>query len=225
MDQVATRVNRDSSNGLGIAGFVISLVGLCSGGVLSPIGLIVSIIAVGREPKGFAIAGIVIGALGSCGILLTLFFLPLLIIGILVAAGASAIALAIASAVGGPTLEAFVEMQIINEFVEERLDETGSLPTSLDDVLGTHKLAGELTTDPWGNPYIFEVTPDGVNYRLYSSGPDGVPGTADDVDKDHFSNGRMSSPPPPAAPTPALDADPEPVETPEPVEPADTNDQ
>jgi molecular chaperone DnaK len=60
------------TNGLGIAGFVCSLVGLCAGGLLSPVGLILSLVALGREPRGFAIAGVILGALGSCG------FLPLI---------------------------------------------------------------------------------------------------------------------------------------------------
>ena len=56
------------TNGLGIAGFVISLVGVAgTGGLLCPVGLIVSLIALGKQPRGFAVAGIVLGALGTCG--------------------------------------------------------------------------------------------------------------------------------------------------------------
>ena len=31
--------------------------------------------------------------------------------------------------------------------------------------------------DPWGNPYIFEVLPNSQGGRIYSLGPDGMPGT------------------------------------------------
>jgi hypothetical protein len=54
------------SNGLGVAGFVVSLVGLIfTCGVLCPIGLILSLFGLRKEPKGLAIAGAVIGGLGT----------------------------------------------------------------------------------------------------------------------------------------------------------------
>jgi Na+-driven multidrug efflux pump len=53
------------SNGLGIAGFVVSLVGLIPCGLLCPLGALLSLIAVFRQPRGFAIAGLIIGTLGS----------------------------------------------------------------------------------------------------------------------------------------------------------------
>ena len=62
------------SNGLGTAGFILSLVGLVTGGILSPIGLIISLIALGKHPKGLAIAGVIIGLIGSCGIIATVMF-------------------------------------------------------------------------------------------------------------------------------------------------------
>ena len=45
------------TNGLAIVGFVLAIVGIFSSGILCPIGLIISLIALGREPKGFAIEG------------------------------------------------------------------------------------------------------------------------------------------------------------------------
>src|SRR5690606_10490150 len=111
------------SNGMGVAGFLISLVGMCSGGVLSPIGLILSLIAVGREPRGFAIAGIVLGALGSCGFIVTLLFVPVVIIGVLLAAGAGAMALAVAGVFGSPELNAFVEGRVLEGLVQEYVDD------------------------------------------------------------------------------------------------------
>jgi general secretion pathway protein G len=45
------------------------------------------------------------------------------------------------------------------------------------------KNESEIPNDPWGNPYIYECpgkhNPNG--YDLYSGGPDGQPGTEDDV--------------------------------------------
>lgn len=52
-------------NNLGLAGFIVSLVGFVGCGILAPVGLILSVIGLKREPRGFAIAGTVLGALGS----------------------------------------------------------------------------------------------------------------------------------------------------------------
>jgi hypothetical protein len=62
------RWDQPDQNGLGLASFIVSLVGLASVGLLSPIGAVMGLIALRREPKGFAIAGVVIGLLGSIGI-------------------------------------------------------------------------------------------------------------------------------------------------------------
>lgn len=54
------------SNGLGVAGFVTSLVGLLlTCGLLCPLGFIFSLVALRKQPRGMAIAGAVIGGLGS----------------------------------------------------------------------------------------------------------------------------------------------------------------
>ena len=48
------------SNGWGTAGFVVSIAGLFLCGIPSIIGLFLSLIGLGKNPKGFAIAGVVI---------------------------------------------------------------------------------------------------------------------------------------------------------------------
>ena len=64
------------SNGLGVAGFVLSLLGfLGTCGLLSPIGLILSLIALRKQPRGLAIAGVIIGAVGSLWFLVALLIL------------------------------------------------------------------------------------------------------------------------------------------------------
>lgn len=55
------------SNSLGLAAFILSIVGLFTAGTLSLVGLILGIVALRREPKGFAIAGIIIGLIGLLG--------------------------------------------------------------------------------------------------------------------------------------------------------------
>src|SRR5215217_6171663 len=53
------------TNNMGLAGFITSLIGLVSCGVLSPIGLPLSPIGMIKPPRGFAIAGTILGLIGS----------------------------------------------------------------------------------------------------------------------------------------------------------------
>ncbi len=170
------------TNPLGTAGFIVSLVGFCAGGLLSPIGLIMSLFALKNEPKGLAIAGVVIGAVGSCGIIISLLFLPFAILGALLAVGATGAALGLAAMIGGPELEAQVEMTILDGAIQKYEDDNGSLPDSLADVQAAldANLAG-IFTDHWGEAYYYEPTGAGRGYRLFSAGPDGIPDTADDI--------------------------------------------
>ncbi len=165
---------RSESNGLGVAGFIVSIVGLCVGGLLSPVGLVLSLIALGKQPRGFAIAGVVIGAIGSCGIIIAIIALPIalaLVIGIAAAVGLTAVA--------GPQAEAYVEMFVLTTNIEERArDSTGVLPATLDEAAS--KLNESQVTDPWGHKYVYELTQEGKAFRLFSMGPDGVAATPDD---------------------------------------------
>ncbi len=183
------------TNPLGLAGFIVSLVGLCgSGGLLSPIGLIISLVALKHEPKGFAIAGIVIGALGSCGILVALLVIPVLFAGILAAVGLTGLAIAL----GGPQIEAQIEMGIIAVAIESYEDDHGSFPAQLSDISDDLKDDSGLLTDPWGNAYILHLDDDGVTYRIISMGEDGQLDTDDDVsiDKTSAHSWTTSSPSP-----------------------------
>ncbi len=75
---VATQVVvQNASNQLGVAGFVTSIIGLFSCGVLSPIALILSLIALSKSPRGMAIAGTVLGCVGI--IPMVLFAIPFVI--------------------------------------------------------------------------------------------------------------------------------------------------
>lgn len=167
-----------AANGLGIAGFVVSMLGLFgSCGLLSPIGLILSIAALGRQPKGFAVAGVVIGAVGTCFVLLPLVvlavFLPVVLVAALAAVGLAAVA--------GPELSSNFELAQIEHRIDGYKSDHGALPMTLDDL----KIAEpDALTDYWGRPYAYELAPDGMSYRLFSPGPDGQPGTADDVQPD-----------------------------------------
>lgn len=170
---------RTDTNPLGVAGFVISIVGLCVGGLLSPVGLVLSLIALGKQPRGFAIAGTIIGALGSCGIIIALVAIPVILALVLAMAGMTAAALGIA-AFAGPQAEAQIEMFVLTTNIEERIQQSaGTLPATLDEAAST--LSEAQKTDPWKHPYVYEVTQEGKAFRLYSMGPDGLAATPDDV--------------------------------------------
>jgi len=53
------------TNGLGVAGFVLSLVGLISCGLISPLAWILSAFGCLKQPRGLAIAGLIIATVGS----------------------------------------------------------------------------------------------------------------------------------------------------------------
>lgn len=191
------------SNPLGLAGFVVSLVGLCSGGVLSPIGLILSIIALGKRPKGFAIWGVVLGALGSCGILLAIVLVPIALAGVLAAAGLAGIGAALASS-SGPEIETQIDTAFLSINLQEYERKNGRYPETLDVGLSQLRADSGLRKDHWDRPYAYQVAPDGSAYWVYSLGEDGLDGTADDivsqVSIEKF--GDRPAPATPAIPTP-----------------------
>jgi len=58
-------IQQAPTNGLGVAGFVLALLGFLTCGLFSPLGFILSLKGLGKEPRGLAIAGTVLGGLGS----------------------------------------------------------------------------------------------------------------------------------------------------------------
>ena len=61
-------MNQQPTNTIGLFGFIVALTGLlCC--VTFPIGLILSLIGLRKPPRGFAIAGTVIGSLGTVVVL------------------------------------------------------------------------------------------------------------------------------------------------------------
>lgn len=60
------------------------------------------------------------------------------------------------------------------------LDHNDKFPASLQDLVGgSRKYVRELNKDPWGNEYVYKAS--GNDYQIFSAGPDGQAGTADDV--------------------------------------------
>ena len=60
------------------------------------------------------------------------------------------------------------------------LDHNDKYPASLQDLAGGKRsYVREINKDPWGNQYNYKIA--GSSYTVFSSGPDGTPGSADDV--------------------------------------------
>ncbi len=156
------------TNGLGLAGFIVSLVGLCSGGALSPIGLILSFVALFRVPRGFAIAGFVIGLAGT----LWMVFL-FAVIGVAVVGGVVAGLIA-----GRGHFETTIEGWLIRDAVVAVYQETGAWPTGPDELT---RLDGHILLDRWDRPYRIEIDPEAGALLVMSDGPDGTPDTDDDI--------------------------------------------
>lgn len=173
-----------ASNGLGIAGFICALLGVCSGGVLSPIGLILSLVALKDQPRGFAIAGTVVGLIGLCGVLTpllaVLIIAPALLVGLALTAGG----VAMIASLAGPEIATRIEMGMVAAEIRAYEEERGTFPLTLDDLGLTGDREG-LRTDHWGEPYVYELTVDETNapigFELRSAGPDGVVGNEDDL--------------------------------------------
>jgi hypothetical protein len=158
-----TNVSRgEASNGLGLAGFIVSLVGLISCGLISPIGLVLSLVGLGKSPKGFAIAGTVLGILGSLWVFVLVF---------VVGMGTMLAAIGIRQ-VQGPTRMVPV-MMAVGQYTERY----HTVPKSLD-ALGVQP---SMLTDAWGTQYRLTPSADGRWVELRSAGADRAFDTPDDM--------------------------------------------
>jgi hypothetical protein len=158
------------TNSLGLAGFICSILGLVTAGILSPIGLILSLVALGRRPRGFAIAGVVIGLVGSCGGIVIFLLFSAAILALL--------GIAAAIVLSDPQrLEISGDMISTAVAIEKYRDENRYLPASL----GLLGLSESTLTDPWGERYRYDLKDPQGNFDLVSAGADRTFDTKDDV--------------------------------------------
>lgn len=154
------------SNGLGVAGFVTSLVGLvmCAG-LICPLGLLLSTIALFKRPRGLAIAGFIIGLIGSSWIILVLLFFLVLGVG-----------LAGVAVMGIGAVEVGQDANAIHAEVSKYHAANGNVPSTLTLL----PLDAETLTDPWGQAYRYTIDADGRHYTISTAGPDQGWDTSDD---------------------------------------------
>jgi len=153
-------------NALGIAGFVLSILGVLTFGLLSPIGLLFSLLGMVRSPRGFAATGTLLGLLGTS-------FWALLIYAV-VHADHSRVMQAELTRGRQATVQQIDEVnKQINEFI---MQNGGELP---DEIEG-NRLAVQ-NQDAWGQELQYQPTKQG--FIILSAGPDKKFQTRDDVSK------------------------------------------
>ncbi len=135
-------------NVLGIVGFIFAF-------CLPPIGLLLSLIALTRRPRGFAIAGTIIGLILS-----------------LILAGC-----AIGAAVFWDGLRMSVAMGSIPQSIDQYNFTQGAFPDSLSQLT----LPDIFLTDAWGTDFRLDLNDDANTWRLISAGPDKLFDTPDDI--------------------------------------------
>lgn len=149
-------------NGMGLSGFIVSLVGLFLCGIPSVIGLIISAIALKKEPRGLAIAGVIIGIIGM---------FQLVGVGLL---GYQWVQLAREGLTEINSMLAEVQLEQAAAEIGSVWKEREQLPTQEE---GEEMLMGR--NDMMNNSLVYET--DGTSFSIRSAGADGTLETEDDI--------------------------------------------
>jgi hypothetical protein len=152
---------------IGVAGLGASLLGLLSCGVLSPVALVISLAGLRGRPRGFAVVGTAISAIG------TLFLAGGITAAVL---GEQAARERHQNAVRAS--QAVKHMQSLARVIESHREVVGAVPLSLSEL---STLPAEAVTDPWGSEYRYTPNLEEQSFKVFSSGPDMTPETDDDI--------------------------------------------
>jgi hypothetical protein len=145
-----------SENGLGVAGFIISVLAVLTCGLLSPIGLLVSMAGLLRRPRGFATAGVILGAIGTA---IVGSFVALMVMG-----AQEAQAAAERHRTTEMTRSAIAQA---DQELRVKIEEAGQLPDVIEH------------NDAWGQSLRYDRKDS--EYLIRSAGADGQFETADDI--------------------------------------------
>lgn len=150
------------TNGVGTAALIMSIIGLVFP-LFSVIALICGLIGIFSQPRGNAVAGIIV----SLVTILLWVALWVFVLGGMVMA-------CLGLAQLGPVIATHATMFEIQVEMVEFHEDNDHWPTlvEFEDKFG-HR------NDGWGNPFSLEL--DGQFAILVSDGPDGIPGTDDDI--------------------------------------------
>jgi len=141
------------SNTLAIVGFVLAF-------CLSPIGLLLSLIALAKPPRGLAVAGVIVGLLGC---------VAWAMLGWLVVQ------------VGRHGFEVAEVMEDYRSIEAAVAAHRAANNDAYPDELSQLNVDQAALTDPWGGQYRYEKLPDGKGFAVLSSGIDGRSGSMDDI--------------------------------------------
>jgi len=166
----------NEGNGLGVAGFFIAGIGLfIPTGIIALLGLLVSLVALGKAPRGFAGMGVLIGLFG------TVVWLAITGVAVL-----GAVAIGVSAVLAGAAAFILLQPEII-EVTSDMVNVTiaaleyEDTHNALPDDLEVLDLSLSTRTDPWGNPYRYMIVEDEPGFDVVSSGSDGIMGTDDDL--------------------------------------------
>lgn len=144
---------QEGPNILGIIGLVLAV--SC---VLSPVGLLMSLVALTKPKKGFALAGTLVGAVMT-----------------VVVIGVTLYAVNLASK---PEFKARIHVEADFRAIQQQIQASGSVPSTLNDP--ALNLSPDVQADYWGTEYVYNEDGAG-NWTLTTLGPDGQPGGGDDA--------------------------------------------
>jgi hypothetical protein len=158
------------SNGLGTAGFVLSLLGIVTCGFTSIFGFILSFAGLFKEPRGLAIAGLILGIPGGVFFAIAGMTMVLGFVGL------------------GAAAHEVANLAELNQTVDALVVEIEDA-RAIDGSLSTEKLSVIVSKskDPWGSRLVAER--DGDCIRIISAGFDTKIGTNDDIVRIHKLNG------------------------------------
>jgi hypothetical protein len=147
------------TNSLGIAGFIVSIVGVLTCGLLSIFGVMLSAIGMAKAPRGFAIAGLLIGFVGLAQLAaVAVFFISL-------TGSAKKVFYS------GVTV---VQLKEAADRIARSWEQEGKIPTQ---ETGENLLRNKK--DFWDQQLVYET--DGESFSIRSIGPDGIPKNQDDL--------------------------------------------
>ncbi|UCD75850.1 MAG: hypothetical protein JSV91_02815 [Phycisphaerales bacterium] len=163
-------------NGLGVFAFFVALIGLfIPTGIVSLLGLVLGLVAIGRAPRGFATFAVILGLLGAAFWLVIVLAVAALALVGMIGAGAGMVG---AFMLTQPeVVETTTDMVNIAIAVQDHAQRHDEMPDDLDSL----ELGVAALTDPWGSPYKFKLIDKEPGFDVVSSGADCEFDTDDDI--------------------------------------------
>jgi len=160
MQQPRQQLPPKKENAVGLTGFIISLMGLFLCGIPSLMGLGISAVGLKKEPRGLAIAGVILGLIG---------LIELVFVGVMVYHG---VRLAQSEISEMNAMIAEVQLDEAAVDVGEKWNELERIPTQEE---GDEMMIGR--NDMMDNSLVYQT--DGSSFSIRAAGEDGILETED----------------------------------------------